>query len=72
MTVKKRAIAANSEHGIQALSATGKEKTTKTTESRKYLVHKESGCIHFATTVFLVDFYMYFIYGAMNEYLPPS
>lgn len=43
--VKKRATAASSEQGIQDLSATGKEKTTKTTESRKYLIkQKKSNC----------------------------
>lgn len=39
--VKKRATAASSEQGIQDLSATGKEKTTKTTESRKYLIKQK-------------------------------
>lgn len=43
--VKKRATAASSEQGIQDLSATGKEKTTKTTESRKYLIKQiKSNC----------------------------
>lgn len=55
--MKKRATVAISEQGIQDLSATGKEKTTKTTDSRKYL-REETGFLYFSAKAFS-QFYKY-------------